>query len=173
MRSPTNSLAKTHRLAAAAMFAALAMIFSYIEFLIPFSVGIPGVKLGLPNLIIIIALYKMDTRYAYTINIVRILISGLLFTGAFGAVYSLAGGLLSLTVMVLLKKTKLFSMVGVSMAGGVAHNMGQLLVASAIVSDLKMFLYFPILMFSGLISGILIGIVAYVLEKKLPALYFK
>ena len=155
------------------MFAALAMIFSYIEFLIPFSVGIPGVKLGLPNLIIIIALYKMDTRYAYTINIVRILISGLLFTGAFGAVYSLAGGLLSLTVMVLLKKTKLFSMVGVSMAGGVAHNMGQLLVASAIVSDLKMFLYFPILMFSGLISGILIGIVAYVLEKKLPALYFK
>lgn len=173
MQYRTKTSLKTSRIAAASMFAALAMIFSYIEFLIPFSVGIPGVKLGLPNLIIIIALYKMDIKYAFTINVVRILISGLLFTGAFGTVYSLAGGLLSLSVMWILKKTDLFSMIGVSMAGGVAHNMGQLLIASAIVSDLKMFLYFPILMFSGLISGILIGIVAYVLEKKLPSIYFK
>ena len=172
MQFRTNNHLRTQRLATASMFAALAMIFSYIEFLIPFSVGIPGVKLGLPNLIIIIALYKMDTRYAFTINMVRILISGLLFTGAFGTAYSLAGGILSFILMWMLKKTDLFSMIGVSMAGGVAHNMGQLLVASLIVSDLKMFLYFPVLMFSGLISGILIGIVAYVLEKKLPQQLF-
>lgn len=172
MQSRTKNHLKTNRLATASMFAALAMIFSYIEFLIPFSVGIPGVKLGLPNLIIIIALYKMNTRYAFTINMVRILISGLLFTGAFGTIYSLAGGLLSFFIMWILKKTNLFSMVGVSMAGGVAHNMGQLLIASAIVSDLKMFLYFPVLMFSGLISGILIGIVAYVLDEKLPKQLF-
>ena len=172
MQFRTNNHLRTQRLATASMFAALAMIFSYIEFLIPFSVGIPGVKLGLPNLIIIIALYKMDTRYAFTINMVRILISGLLFTGAFGTAYSLAGGILSFLLMWMLKKTDLFSMIGVSMAGGVAHNMGQLLVASLIVSDLKMFLYFPVLMFSGLISGILIGIVAYVLEKKLPQQLF-
>ena len=172
MQFRTNNHLRTQRLATASMFAALAMIFSYIEFLIPFSVGIPGVKLGLPNLIIIIALYKMDTRYAFTINMVRILISGLLFTGAFGTAYSLAGGILSFLLMWMLKKTNLFSMIGVSMAGGVAHNMGQLLVASLIVSDLKMFLYFPVLMFSGLISGILIGIVAYVLEKKLPQQLF-
>lgn len=156
-----------------AMFSALALIFSYVEAIIPFSVGIPGVKLGIANLVILIALYEMDLRYAFTINIVRILIAGLLFNGFFGAVYSLAGGLLSLLVMWLAKKTGLFSMVGVSMAGGVAHNMGQLLIASAIVSNLKMFLYFPILMFSGIVSGILMGIVACVIDSKVPKSLFQ
>lgn len=164
---------RTKQLAMSAMFAALALIFSYVEAIIPFSVGIPGVKLGIANLVIIIALYEMNLRYAFTINVVRILVSGLLFNGLFGAVYSLAGGLLSLFVMWALKKTGLFSMVGVSMAGGVAHNIGQLLIAAAIVSNLKMFLYFPILMFSGIASGIMIGIVAYVIDSKVPKSLFK
>lgn len=157
----------------ASMFACLALIFSYVEAIIPFSVGIPGVKLGIANLVVIIALYEMSFRYAFTINVIRILIAGLLFSGLFGALYSLAGGLLSLVVMWGLKKTNWFSMIGVSMAGGVAHNMGQLLVASLIVSNLKMFLYFPILMFSGIASGIMIGIVAYVVDKKVPKNLFK
>lgn len=173
MQSQTSSSIKTKRLAMASMFAALALIFSYVEAIIPFNIGIPGIKLGLPNLVIIIALYEMDIQYSFTINIVRILLSGLLFNGAFGTIYSLAGGLLSLLLMYILKKTNLFSMIGVSMAGGVAHNLGQLLIASAIVSDLKMFIYFPVLMFSGLISGILIGIVAYVLDNKLPKQLFR
>lgn len=167
-----NSL-RTKRLAISSMFATLALIFSYVEAIIPFSVGIPGIKLGIANLVIIIALYEMNFKYAFTINVLRILIAGLLFNGVFGALYSLAGGLLSLLVMWLLKKTNLFSMVGVSMAGGVAHNMGQLLVAALIVSNLKMFLYFPILMFSGIVSGIMIGIVAYVIDKKIPKSLFK
>ena len=154
------------------MFAALALIFSYIEAILPFSVGIPGVKLGIANLVVIIALYEMGLRYALTINVIRIFVAGLLFNGLFGAVYSLAGGLLSLLIMWLLKKTGLFSMIGVSMAGGVAHNMGQLLIASAIVSDLRMFLYFPVLMFSGIASGIAIGFVSCVIDKKLPKTLF-
>lgn len=167
-----NSL-RTKRLAISSMFATLALIFSYVEAIIPFNAGIPGVKLGIANLVVIIVLYEMNFKYAFAINALRILIAGLLFSGVFGALYSLAGGLLSLIVMWLLKKSKLFSMVGVSMAGGVAHNMGQLLVASLVVSNLKMFLYFPVLMFSGIASGIMIGIVAYVIDKKVPKSLFK
>ena len=163
---------RTKRLALSSMFAALALIFSYIEAILPFSVGIPGVKLGIANLVVIIALYEMGLRYAFTINVIRIFVAGLLFNGLFGAVYSLAGGLLSLLIMWLLKKTGLFSMIGVSMAGGVVHNMGQLLIASAIVSDLRMFLYFPVLMFSGIASGIAIGFVSCVIDKKLPKSLF-
>lgn len=158
---------KTKRLAYGAMFAALALIFSYIEVLIPIPVPIPGVKLGIANLVIIIALYKMDIRYAYTINIVRIVAAGLLFSGVFGMIYSLAGGLLSLTVMYLLKKTGWFSMIGVSMAGGVVHNLGQLIVACLIVENVGLMSYFAVLLFSGLISGIIIGFISYCIDKNL------
>lgn len=159
---------RTRRIAVSAMFAALALIFSYIEAILPLSAGIPGVKLGIANLVVILALYNMNFRYAMGINVIRILVAGLLFNGLFGALYSLAGGVVSLTVMWLLKRTGLFSMAGVSMAGGVAHNMGQLLVASALVSNLKMFVYLPVLMFSGIAAGILIGITASVINQRVP-----
>ena len=159
---------RTRRIAVSAMFAALALIFSYIEAILPLSTGIPGVKLGIANLVVILALYNMNFRYAMGINVIRILVAGLLFNGLFGALYSLAGGVVSLTVMWILKRTGLFSMAGVSMAGGVAHNMGQLLVASALVSNLKMFVYLPVLMFSGIAAGILIGITASVINERVP-----
>ena len=159
---------RTRRIAVSAMFAALALIFSYIEAILPLSTGIPGVKLGIANLVVILALYNMNFRYAMGINVIRILVAGLLFNGLFGALYSLAGGVVSLTIMWLLKRTGLFSMAGVSMAGGVAHNMGQLLVASALVSNLKMFVYLPVLMFSGIATGILIGITASVINERVP-----
>ena len=156
----------TKRIANAALLATLALIFSYVESMIPFFVSMPGVKLGVANLVVLIALYKLDIRYAFAINLIRILVSGMLFSGLFGMIYSLAGGMLSLLVMWSLKRTNLFSIVGVSMAGGVFHNIGQLLIASIIVSDLKMFIYLPILMFSGLASGIIIGILChFILER--------
>lgn len=155
------------------MFAALALIFSYIEAILPVNIGVPGVKLGLANLIIIIALYELDLRYAFFINLIRISLAGLLFTGVFAILYSLAGGMVSLAVMALLKKTDKFSMIGVSMAGGVAHNFGQLLIASFVVSNIKMFLYFPILVFTGIGAGIGIGIVAYVIDRRLPKMLFR
>ena len=158
----------TKKLTMTALLAALALIFSYIEVLIPFSPAIPGIKLGIANLAVIVALYHMGLKYAITINVVRIFIAGLLFSGVFGIIYSLAGAILSMTVMVLLKKTGLFSVTGVSMAGGVAHNLGQILAAAFLVSNLSIFIYFPVLIFSGLISGALIGIVAYIILKRLP-----
>lgn len=172
MSSATNersvSSYRVKTLAISAVLAALALIFSYVEAIIPPIVPMPGVKLGIANLVIIIALYSIDFRHAFTINIVRIVVAGLLFGGLFGMLYSLAGGVLSLVVMGLLKKTKLFSIVGVSMAGGVTHNLGQLIVAALIVENAKMFLYFPVLLFSGLITGILIGIAAHIIGQNLP-----
>ena len=159
----------TSKLTIAALMAALALIFSYIEVLIPFNFGIPGIKLGIANLVIIVALYYLGTRYALLINVIRILIGGLLFSGVFGMLYSMAGALLSMLVMVLVKKCGLFSVTGVSMAGGVAHNLGQLLVAAFLVSNLKIFVYFPVLVISGVVSGAVIGILAYLVLKKLPA----
>ena len=162
MSSPAkDKYNRTGKVALAALLAALALIFSYVESLIPLSVTMPGVKLGVANLVILVALYKLDFKYAFAINIVRILVSGLLFSGVFGVLYSLAGGVLSIVIMWILKKTDLFSIVGVSMAGGVAHNFGQILVAAILISDLRMFIYLPVLMFSGIVSGIVIGYIAY------------
>lgn len=163
----TDSMRRTEKLALSAVLASLGLIFSYIEAIIPFSVGIPGVKLGIANLVVIAALYRLGASYALSINVIRVLVAGLLFNGAFAALYSLAGAFVSLLVMVMLKKMNCFSVTGVSMAGGVAHNFGQLLVAAAIISNLKIFFYFPILLFSGMITGIVIGIIAHLVLKRI------
>ena len=158
---------RTKIIATCGLMASLGLIFSYVEVLFPISVGIPGVKLGIANLVVIIALYKLGAKYAFSINVIRILVAGLLFNGAFGALYSLAGAALSFIVMCGLKKTDLFSIVGVSMAGGVAHNVGQLLIAATIIENLRIFIYFPVLLASGMITGIVIGIVSHIIMQKL------
>ena len=158
---------QARRLAMSALLTALALIFSYVEAVIPLPVGIPGVKLGLANLVVLVALYKLDLRYAIAVNLIRILTNALLFTGLMGALFSLAGGFLSLTGMALLKKTGLFSIIGVSMAGGVLHNLGQIAVAAWLMSTGRIFFYLPLLMFSGIGSGILIGAIAYYIVRVL------
>ena len=140
------------------VFTALALIFSYVETLIPIQFGIPGVKLGLANLIIVIALYRMKLSEAYLLSIVRVLLAGFIFGNYFSIIYSLAGGLLSLTVMALLRKKGGFSVIGVSIAGGVFHNIGQLIVASVIVETFSVMYYVPVLLIAGLVTGLLIGI---------------
>lgn len=172
MNTNRTYASSAYRVTLAAGLAALALIFSYIEAIIPFNAGMPGVKLGIANLVILVSLYALGFRYTFAINLVRILVAGLLFNGFFGALYSLAGGILSLFVMYGLKRTGLFSQTGVSMAGGVAHNTGQLLVAALIVSNIKLFVYFPVLLFSGLISGFFIGILTYLILKRLPKALF-
>ena len=161
---------RTKKLALSAILAALAMILSYVEAMVPMPVPIPGIKLGLANLVILLAIYRLGFKYALTINCIRIFVTGLLFTGAFGILYSLAGGLLSLLVMYLLYRTGIFSMVGVSMAGGVAHNLGQLLTACLIMSNIRLMSYFAVLLFAGMGSGILMGIVAWLVCQRLPHL---
>ena len=154
------------------VFTALALIFSYIETLIPFQIGIPGVKLGLANLIIVIALYKMRVRDALALSVVRILLAGFLFANLFSIIYSLAGGVLSLAVMAFLKKRGTFSVIGVSVAGGVFHNIGQLLVAMFVVETFSVAYYVPVLLVAGVITGCLIGIVSNEMLKRLSGLEF-
>ena len=153
-------------------FTALALIFSYVETLIPVNLGIPGVKLGLANLIIVVALYKMRLSEAYLLSVVRVLLAGFIFGNYFSIIYSLAGGLLSLTVMALLKKWGGFSLQGISIAGGVFHNIGQLIVAAVVVETFSVTYYFPVLLVAGLLTGLVIGIVAEMMLKRLVNIQF-
>lgn len=149
------------------VFTALALIFSYVESLIPIQVGIPGVKLGLANLIIVMALCKMSIKEAYILSVVRIVLAGFMFGNLFAILYSLAGGMLSLTIMSILKRTDKFSIYGISMAGGVFHNIGQLLMAAIVLESVSIGYYFPVLLVSGLLTGFLIGIIANEMMKRL------
>ncbi len=155
------------RVAYFGVFTALALIFSYVETLIPINFGIPGVKLGLANLITVIALYKMRLPEVYLLSVVRVVLSGFIFGNLFSILYSLAGGLLSVTVMAALKHTKSFSVLGVSMAGGVAHNIGQLIVAALVVETFSVVYYVPVLLVAGLLTGLLIGFISGEMLKRL------
>lgn len=166
--SPKSNKNYSYNITVTALMSSVALIFSYVEAIIPFDPGIPGVKLGIANVVTVIALYRLTAKHAITVSIIRILVAGLLFSGIFGALYSLAGAFVSLAGMMLLKKTDIFSVAGVSMAGGVLHNLGQLLVASLIIKDLRIFFYFPLLLFSGLAAGIAIGIAATLIIRIIP-----
>lgn len=152
------------------VFTALALIFSYVESLIPIHMGIPGVKLGLANLIVVIVLYRMSIRETYILSVVRIVLTGFMFGNLFAILYSLAGGMLSLTTMCILKKTDKFSVYGVSMAGGVFHNIGQLIMAAIVLESVSIGYYFPVLLVAGLITGFAIGIIANEMMKRLKKL---
>ena len=155
---------KTKRIALFGMLVALAFIFSYIEHLIPLPLP-TGVKLGAANIVILCALYFLGWKEAMAISGVRIILSGFAF-GISTVPYSLAGGLLSLCIMMLLKKGNRFGIIGVSVAGSVCHNIGQTLVAMLLLGSKTAF-YFPLLLFSGIIAGVLIGLVSGVVLEKL------
>ncbi|KMZ54898.1 Gx transporter family protein [Dorea sp. D27] len=161
-----------NRVAYFGVFTALALIFSYVETLIPFHIGIPGVKLGLANLIIVIALYKMSLKETYLLSVVRVVLSGFIFGNYFSIIYSLAGGLLSLTAMALLRKKGGFSILGISIAGGVCHNIGQLVTAMIVVETFSVIYYVPVLLIAGLVTGLLIGIAADGMLKRLVNIIF-
>ncbi len=148
------------RVAVIGIFIALAMIFSYIEVLIPFSLGIPGVKLGVANIVVVTGLYMLKPQEVFFISILRIMLIGLLFGNVMTLSYSLAGGMLSFVVMYLFKKIDSFSVIGVSAAGGVFHNLGQIIVAAFILKNEKILYYFPVLIIAGVVTGILIGFVS-------------
>lgn len=157
----------TRKTAYLGLFAALAIIFGYVETLLPVFVGIPGIKLGLANLSVLFILYRYSYREAAVVSFVRILIIGFLFGSLFSILYSLAGAALSLTVMTLLKKKTDFSMLGISVAGGVSHNIGQLIVAMLIVENTSLIYYAPALLISGIVTGLLIGILTAEVEKRI------
>ena len=146
------------------VFTSLALILSYVETLIPISFGIPGIKLGLANLVIV--MYTYGEKEAFLLSVTRILLSGFLFGNLSMILYSMAGGIFSLAIMVLLRKIGGFSIQGVSIAGGVFHNIGQLLLAMMIVETYQVWYYFPVLLVSGLVTGLLIGIVSSEVLKR-------
>lgn len=156
-----------HKAAYFGVFTALALIFSYVETLIPIHFGIPGAKLGLANLVVVIVLYKAGWKDALLLSVTRIVLSGFLFGNLFGILYSLAGGLFGLGVMTIIKRRESFSMIGVSMAGGVTHNIGQLIVAMIVVETYQVGYYLPALMLAGLATGTLIGLVCREVLRRL------
>lgn len=152
------------------MFLALALVAGYLETLVPINLGIPGVKLGLANIVNMILLYTAGFPAAMAIAMARVLLSGLLFGNGFAIVYSGAGALLSMLAMAVLKKTGRFSATGVSIAGGVFHNLGQILVAMVVLETGALLYYLPVLIISGLAAGLLIGLVSGMLIRRLEPL---
>ena len=158
---------KQKKIAYMGLFAAIAIIFGYVESLIPFFAGIPGIKLGLANLAVLFILETYTWKEAALVSMVRILVIGFMFGNMFSILYSRAGAALSLTVMTLMKRFSGFSILGVSVAGGVSHNIGQLIIAALIVENTSLFYYAPVLLISGVITGILIGILTGEVTKRI------
>ena len=155
-----------NKVAVFGVFTSLALILSYVELLIPINFGIQGMKLGLANLLVVILLYKGCPRDALLLSVIRILLSGLIFGNMFSIFYSLGGGLLSLAVMVFLKKTGQFTVAGISIGGGASHNVGQLLVAMFVVQTYQVGYYLPVLLIAGVITGAVIGILSAEVLKR-------
>ena len=153
------------------MLTALAFLLSYVETLIPFSFAIPGIKLGLANLVVLTALYCLGSRGAFAVSMVRIVLAGLTFSSLSVMLYSMAGGLLSFLCMVLARRFRFFGITGVSVLGGVAHNLGQLLMAALVVQTGSLLYYFPALLAAGTAAGALIGLLGgWVTERLEPFL---
>lgn len=146
---------------------ALAMILSYVESQIPTLIPIPGVKLGLANIVVVFVLYKLGFKFAIVISLVRVLLLAIMFGNLVSLLYSISGAILSLASMVILMKTKLFSHVAVSVTGGVMHNVGQILTACVVMGVDLIRYYFPYLLVSGVASGIAIGLLASIMVKRI------
>lgn len=146
---------------------ALAMVLSYVEMLIPLPVGIPGVKPGLANLVVFLALYMMTAREALLISMMRILLVSITFGNGSAFLYSMAGGILSFLVMWIFQKKDFLLPSGVSIAGGIAHNVGQLLMAAVILENGAVFTYFPVLLAAGCITGGIIGFLGEQIRKRI------
>ena len=151
---------KTKKVAMLGLTIALAMIMSYIEALVPLSFAVPGIKMGLANIVIIFVLYKIGTKEAILVSLIRVILVSLLFSNVMSMAYSIAGAVLSLSVMWLLKKTDKFSFVGVSIAGGIMHNVGQIIMAVILLGTEQIALYLPVLIITGTVTGVVIGIVS-------------
>lgn len=157
---------ETRKVVHMGMLIALAMILSFIESQIPAFVAIPGMKIGLANIAIVFALYTLGFGSAMIVSLIRVALSALLFGSAVSGLYSLAGALISLLGMALLKKTLFFGVVGVSVSGAVLHNLGQIAVAWLILKTGALVYYLPFLLFSAVVGGVVIGlVVAIVIER--------
>lgn len=158
----------SRRLARYALLTALAMALSWLESLVPLAGAVPpGVKLGLTNLVVIFALYRMSLRDAAVISLIRVVLVAFTFGNSYSFAYSLAGATLSLAVMALLKRSRKFSLLGVSVAGGVSHNIAQVLVAMAVLETARLAWYLPVLLVSGIAAGVCVGAAGALIVKRI------
>lgn len=165
---------KSKNTALAGVCVALAMILAYIEIIIPpLFPAIPGIKMGLPNIIIVFLLYRRGPVFAASVSLIRIILVSMLFGNSMALMYSLAGGLLSLLVMIVFRRLNVFSAVGVSVAGGVFHNVGQVLMAALLLETSELAYYLVVLTVTGTASGILIGLCGFLLIKRIPTKYIE
>lgn len=140
------------------LFVTLAMMMSYVEFLIPIPIFIVGMKLGFANAVVVLMLYLYGGKTAVFVSLIRVALMGFLFTGFGSMLYSLAGAVMSLGVMILVKKMNVFGILGVSALGGIFHNIGQISMAVCIMENLNLYYYLPVLLITGVVTGVLIGI---------------
>lgn len=157
MRMPTKQLTQL------GMFLCVCLMLGYLESLLPMPLPIPGMKLGLPNFGTVLLLYLKGPKESALVNLTRILLSGFLFGNLSMILYSLSGAFCSFVIMLLLKKNKNFSVIGVSIGGGILHNLGQLVVAMIVVETYSIAYYFIVLMGSGMITGFIIGILVKIM----------
>ncbi|MGN0523441.1 MAG: Gx transporter family protein [Eubacterium sp.] len=160
-------MSKIKRISIVALSVALAFVLSFFESLVPVNIGIPGVKLGIANVVVLTALYLLPKRDAFFISMVRILISGLVFSGAFSLVYSFAGGLLSFLVMIAAMRCRGLSIMGVSVLGALSHNAAQILVAAIVMNTYRIAYYLPVLLISAAVAGVAVGVLGGVVVKRL------
>ena len=166
MRDESRKKEYTMRITLLGLSLAAAMVLSYVESLIPVPFAVPGVKLGLANLVALFLLMKLDWRYAGAVSLVRVLLTALLFGNFASLAYSAAGAALSLLVMALLKRFGKFSAVGISIAGAVSHNAGQILMAIILLETKEIAYWLPALIVSGTVTGLAVGAVGAILVKK-------
>lgn len=162
---------KTKRIACLGLFIALAFVLSYVEFLLPLNIGIPGAKVGLANLVVMVALYTLGKKDAAFLSFVRVVLVGLTFGNLAMLLYSLAGAILSFFAMLIAKRTKLFSITGVSVLGGVFHNVGQIIVAMLVLETGSLLYYLPFLIVIGTISGVVIGLLSGMITARVGRLF--
>lgn len=160
---------KNSTIAKMGLMVALAFILSYLESLLPFQLGIPGAKLGLANIVTLTAIMQFGSKEAFFLMLVRTVLTGFTFGSLYSMAYSLAGGLFSIFIMSIMYKSRRFSIIGISIAGGVVHNLGQLLVAMAVLKSLDLKYYTGFLILCGVVTGLLIGIICSSLQKNLSS----
>ena len=162
---------KTKRIAFLGLFVALAFVLSYIEFMLPLNIGIPGAKIGIANLAVMVTLYTVGEKNAIALSIIRVVLVGLTFGNISMMMYSLAGAALSLFAMLLARKIGKLSMTGVSVLGGVFHNVGQIIVAMLVLETKSLLYYLPFLIIVGTITGIVIGIVSSLITARVKNIF--
>lgn len=161
---------RTRNIAIIGMLVAMAMVISYIESQIVISQIVPGIKLGLTNIVVLIALYRIDTKTAIGINVIRIILVAFTFGNMFSLAYSLAGGLLSIVVMIAGKTLNKLSIITVSILGAIFHNIGQIIVAMFVLETVSIAYYLFVLWIAGIFTGVIVGIVSGIIVNRIPDL---